>query len=281
VRLKKNGRRMRRFVVLVAIGLAATAGVAVGSTLVAPSFVDAHGVYHGCVKHGSDVLRVLATGDSCRPAETAIDWNRTGPQGPQGIQGPKGDTGGQGPKGDTGAQGPNGGTGAQGPKGDVGPPGPALAGSGCTLPSGAAGTVQTTVAASGAISFACVAAGGGGGGGSACPSPLPSYANATTVCDPATGTVSLSCNAGWADANGLIADGCESQLPAATPQPEVCNGIDDDLDGVVDNHLTDVPTIAHGTAGCVGGRYQIVACDAGWIDADFVFANGCETAVKP
>ena len=56
---------------------------------------------------------------TCRPNETALDWNQTDPQGATGPQGP------QGPKGDTGAQGAQGGTGPQGPQGATGATGPA------------------------------------------------------------------------------------------------------------------------------------------------------------
>jgi hypothetical protein len=36
----------------------------------------------------------------CSQTESALDWNQTGPQGPQAIQGPQGPQGIQGPKGD-------------------------------------------------------------------------------------------------------------------------------------------------------------------------------------
>ena len=105
-------------------------GVALGVT--SNAYTDAEGVYHGCVRIDSGQLRMLASGESCKNSETAIDWNRVGPQGPQGIQGiqgPKGDkgetgaTGATGQKGDTGPQGPQGIQGPQGDKGDAGPQG--------------------------------------------------------------------------------------------------------------------------------------------------------------
>lgn len=57
-------------------------------------------------------VRIVKTGETCKPNEQAIDWNQ---QGVQGIKGDKGD------KGDTGPQGP------QGPKGDPAAVGPVSA----------------------------------------------------------------------------------------------------------------------------------------------------------
>ena len=126
----KFGRwRVPRLLLITAVGLVATAGVAAATIAITNVYTDPQGAYHGCVNNASGLLRVVVPGATCRSSETAIDWNQTGPQGPrgiQGIQGPKGDTGAtgpQGPQGDTGAQGPKGdtgATGAQGLKGDTG-----------------------------------------------------------------------------------------------------------------------------------------------------------------
>jgi hypothetical protein len=70
------------------------------------------------------IIRVRDGATTCSANETALDWNITGPQGPQGIQGPQGSPGIQGPKGDQGSQGPQGSPGIQGPKGDQGIQGP-------------------------------------------------------------------------------------------------------------------------------------------------------------
>src|SRR4051795_105371 len=91
--------RVPRLVLLTAAGLAATAGVAVATTMATNAFTDSQGVYHGCVGNGSGILRVVTPGESCKASETAIDWNRTGPQGIQGPKGEKGDTGSTGPTG--------------------------------------------------------------------------------------------------------------------------------------------------------------------------------------
>jgi collagen triple helix repeat protein len=234
------------------------------------------------------------------------DTGDTGPQGPQGDvgpQGPKGDTGDTGPQGprgesltavplaagDTrcdgngglqvstesgtalgvlcnGAPGPAGPAGADGKDGKDGAPGANLLGSACSLPDGTAGTVQMDVAQTGAIAFTCHTSGGGGGTVS-CPSPLPTYPNAITSCNPDTGEVSLTCVVGFANRNGDLADGCETPVT-----PEVCNGIDDDGNGVIDDIDPNVP---NGTASCSGGT-EVVVCNAGFANANGVAADGCE-----
>lgn len=116
------GRRLRML-------LAATAilTVAVGVGIATGAIPDSGGVIHSCYKTNNGQLRVIDTeqGDTCRPSETALNFNQTGLQGPQGPQGPKGDTGPQGPKGDAGPAGPQGPQGDAGPEGRAGPVGPA------------------------------------------------------------------------------------------------------------------------------------------------------------
>ena len=48
-------------------------------------------------------LRLVSSASDCRHNETAVQWNVTGPTGPQGLTGPQGPTG---PKGPTGPAGP-------------------------------------------------------------------------------------------------------------------------------------------------------------------------------
>jgi hypothetical protein len=70
------------------------------------SIPESSGVIHSCYKSASQnqgTLRVVDTdkGQICSKAETALEWNQTGPQGPTGLQGPTG------PQGPTGATGPS------------------------------------------------------------------------------------------------------------------------------------------------------------------------------
>ena len=66
----------------------------------ATAYASTTGIIHACVKDGQ--LRILGANQTCKPKETALDWNSMGPQGAKGDPGPKGDLG---PKGDPGPQG--------------------------------------------------------------------------------------------------------------------------------------------------------------------------------
>jgi len=68
----------------------------------------------------------------------------------------------------------------------------------------------------------------------------------------------------------------------ATPQAEICNGIDDDLDGVVDDNLTDsiAGPVANGAIVCGGASGWVVVCNAPYADADGQLANGCESNLQ-
>jgi Collagen triple helix repeat (20 copies) len=145
---------MRRFtfgrVRWLLVGTVVGAVLAGGAALA--SIPDSSGVIHGCYQKNVGNLRVIdpSAGDSCRPAEIALSWSQTGPQGPPGpqgptgLQGPKGDTGATGPAGPAGPPGPKGdtgATGATGPAGPAGPPGPKgdTGATGATGPAGPAG----------------------------------------------------------------------------------------------------------------------------------------------
>ncbi|WP_142561090.1 collagen-like protein [Microbispora sp. KK1-11] len=106
-----------------------TAGALAGSVLVlggaatASSASDA--AFYACVNKSTRYMRLVNATTTCKPTETKVSWNKTGPQGPVGIggTGAKGDTGEQGPRGLRGPQGLRGPAGPQGPKGDTGAPG--------------------------------------------------------------------------------------------------------------------------------------------------------------
>jgi len=66
------------------------------------------------------LLRIVSAGTTCGPGETAISWNQSGPQGPQGAKGTTGPQGAQGPQGAKGTTGPQGAQGPQGANGVLG-----------------------------------------------------------------------------------------------------------------------------------------------------------------
>jgi hypothetical protein len=206
--------------------------------------------------NGNGGVAISPVGDS----STALGYVCNGADGTNGVDGKDGKDGTNGTNGIDGTNGTNGVDGTNGTNGSD------LVGSPCALLGGTPGTVEMTVAANGGISWTCHTA----TPPNLCPDPLPTYANAVTSCAPATGNVSITCTAGYQDRNGNITDGCEFAL-----SPEVCNGIDDNGDGLIDNGAP-VPPTSNGTGGCVNGAFKILSCNLGWADVDGVFADGCE-----
>lgn len=109
------GRQARRLIVG---GVALTLAFGGGALAAVP---DDDGVIHACYtpqdsKRAPGSLRIVdpalgGAAGSCVNGEIAIDWNRTGPQGPAGEVGPAG------PQGETGPAGPEGPEGLPGPAG--------------------------------------------------------------------------------------------------------------------------------------------------------------------
>jgi len=95
----------------------------------------------------------------------------------------------------------------------------------------------------------------------ACGTACPVGPNAIATC--MSGSCGLRCNAGFADCNGVAADGCEAALAS---DAEHC--------GACANACTASGSVA-GVA-CVGGACEVVACTAPAADCDGSYANGCE-----
>jgi hypothetical protein len=92
------------------------------------------------------------------------------------------------------------------------------------------------------------------------PCELP---NATESC--ATGACRVvSCDAGWADCNGMPLDGCETRV---SDNPMACGGC-----GIV------CAAGPRASSRCTAGRCELL-CDAGYVDCDLDPRNGCELEV--
>jgi hypothetical protein len=102
--------RFRWVALAAALGLVAVGGAA------SATIPDNNQVIHGCYSRSGGSLRVIDDSvTNCAKSETALSWNVTGQQGPQGlpgVQGPQGVQGEQGPQGVQGVQGPQGPSGA-------------------------------------------------------------------------------------------------------------------------------------------------------------------------
>lgn len=85
-------------------------------------------------------------------------------------------------------------------------------------------------------------------------------AHASAAC--ASGTCGIAaCDSGWADCNGMIADGCERAVDTVMD----CGSCDRSC------------MLANAVPMCAGGECAIASCAAGFADCDGVPDNGCET----
>lgn len=79
---------------------------------------------------------------------------------------------------------------------------------------------------------------------------------------------------------GLLVDTCEEGEPTA----ELCNGLDDDCNQVIDNGSPSdlCPLPAHtATTACNFGNCEIITCSNGYGDLDGLYGNGCECLPDP
>lgn len=97
-----------------------------------------------------------------------------------------------------------------------------------------------------------------GGCGQAC----GPYANATPTC--AMGACGLQCMPGFANCDGMLANGCEVNLQTNPMRCGSCNN---------------VCNSSNGMAGCMNGTCTI-ACNAGFGNCDGMLSNGCEVTLS-
>lgn len=238
--------RFARAAALVLAAFAVTGGVALATGAVG-AIVGADGTIQGCYQKVNGQLRVVASAGDCRPSELPVSWSQQGPQGLRGQQGPQGEQGPAGPQGEQGLQG------EQGPQGERGPSGPAG-------PSGVTCELEQRIKAAApsfVFSAGCAPSGSGGSGG------------------PAEGS---ACDDGNPNTGGdVISGGVCVGTPIVTPTgPEVCDGIDNDGDLIVDEGIV-FPQVPNAVVGCgAGGVVAIVACEPGYSDANGSMDDGCE-----
>lgn len=87
------------------------------------------------------------------------------------------------------------------------------------------------------------------------------------------------CINGWFDANNDLADGCECQK--SNGGVELCDGKDNDCDGVIDNLETLCNNLSNGAGSCLGGKCVISNCDNGYYDINKDGIDGCEYYCVP
>ena len=116
------------------------------------------------------------------------------------------------------------------------------------------------------------------------------FSNGDPYCD--AGQCQLGpCEPGFWDLDGNPANGCEYACTASNGGVEVCDGLDNDCDGLVDEgfnlntdplncascgHACNVPGGTVATYGCSAKVCTIAACATGRADCDQVYATGCE-----
>ena len=125
------------------------------------------------------------------------------------------------------------------------------------------------------------------------------FMHAEALCQDGT-CVMGDCSTNWYDFNGDPSDGCETSCVKSAGGIEICDGVDNDCNGIIDDYWTDeasggqghfaddpnncgacgrVCAFPNGEGSCVGGQCTLASCSDGYSDADGDSANGCECRI--
>ncbi|MFZ5439317.1 MAG: MopE-related protein [Myxococcota bacterium] len=113
-------------------------------------------------------------------------------------------------------------------------------------------------------------------------------ANASPVCTAGACGIG-ACLPGWFNLNGLVSDGCEYACTVTNGGVELCDGLDNNCNGAIDEGFTLATDVNNcGACGrvcaaanvtvprCTAGTCNVQQCANGFVDCDGLFTNGCE-----
>ena len=122
------------------------------------------------------------------------------------------------------------------------------------------------------------------------------FANAAGTCDQGSCRL-VGCEAGFSNADGRPENGCESRCEASNDGVEICDDLDNDCNGVVDDGFDKevdpencggcgavdeafICRLPNAESRCEAGDCRVDRCTPGFSDADRDGSNGCETACE-